>query len=281
VKRLSLSLTSLILTAGAALGQCNLTDFDSSLPQAVSGTVPRSATYFEWASDADPSPDGDGERAWHYIRNLHDDGLSLIWEKPDALIPFDEPLGKGEVSCFIKYGAAFAVDRDAPITTNRDGRKDAKAYLRKGRSEKTGAEVGRDGDGIRGRIRAILRYFQSDRLLVMQLFSSSDDIRFLIGITGLGIPEDALVGGFSDAIGSKPVLESGVDVFSQSGDLGVQFVQSVANSRVMTFQLAGEAEIVFKDVAKLAPVKLPLAIMNADGRVLAATKIDLGPLIEN
>lgn len=263
------------------MADCDLADFDLSSPPSVRDQVPEGATYFEWASDADPSPDGDGERAWHYIRNLHDDDLSLIWEKPDALIPLDQPLGKNQVSCFYKYGAAFIIDPDAPITTSREGQKNAKAYVPDGDSQKTGAEVGREGDGFTGRIRAIIRYFQDDKVLTMQLSSSNDELQFLLGVSGLGIAEEVLVGEFSDTIGSTPVLQASFDVFAKSGDFGVQFVEPVADSQVMTFQFAGEAEIVFNDVTEVAPVMLPLALLNADGQVLAATKIDLAPLIEN
>ncbi|AUH63975.1 hypothetical protein [Paracoccus zhejiangensis] len=281
MKFLSLSLGFLCLTAVAAFAECDLAQFDQSPPGAVRDTAQGTATHFEWASDADPSPDGHGQRAWHFIRNLHDDNLSLIWEKTDALIPFDQPLGKDQVSCFNKYSATFTIDQDAPIITSADGRKDARAYLPSGNAQKTGAEVGRGGGEINGLVRAIIRYFQSDKVLVMQLYSSSNDIGFLLGVTGLGIPEDVLTGVISDRINFAPIFEENLDVFAGTGDFGVQFVEPVESSRAMTLRFSGEVEFVFNDVAELAPVTLPLAMLNAEGQVLAATKIDLGPLIEN
>lgn len=275
------SLFAFVLCSGTASANCSIAEFDRSAPGAVRDIAQGSQTNFEWASDADPSPDGDGMRAWHYIRNLHEEDLSLIWEKPDALIPFNQPLGKDEISCFYKYGDVFTVDRDAPITTTSEGTKQAKAYIPSGPSQKTGAEVGREGDGIVGRIRAILRYFSDDNVLVMQLSSSSSDVGFLIGTGGTGIPAEVFAGQVFETVGSSPRFTDSIEAFAETGDFGLEFLESDPSGPVATFRFAGDIEMVFSEFVDLAPTKIPIAITNADGQILSATKIDLQPLIPN
>jgi hypothetical protein len=184
--------------------QCSLADFDKGPPKSVKDvTPPTSESKFEWGSDVDRW--GAGARAWHYITNLHNKNLSLVWSKPTFVIPFYSPLESGDTLCQYDYATKlenFKLDPDAPINVSNDGVKSAQAYVKVAQKEEqpkssvTGGELRRTYKSVTGEItaafaRLLFRYNAADKLLQVELTSGPGETQVGLGPQTLGISEES------------------------------------------------------------------------------------------
>lgn len=109
---------------------CSIGGYDKNNPTSRSDTTNQTdRTQFKWSTDVDPWQSD--ARSWHYIHNLHEWNLSVRWDKTGLVIPLNNPLATGNISCARDYGNEddFILDTDAPITTSNDGDKSAVAYV--------------------------------------------------------------------------------------------------------------------------------------------------------
>lgn len=189
---------------------CDLAGFDRAPPPHVSDTTPATSnSEFEWGSDVDPWNGNGQARGWHYIKNLHDKKLSLVWQKTALVILFAEPLEKGDTVCQKDYGSleSYKLDNNAPINLSNDGMKGAQAYVQiavKPPAEKadaaeepatTGAELRRTyktrtGQLVEAFARIMLRYYRGAKLLQLDVISGPGETRVGFGPEMLGVSQD-------------------------------------------------------------------------------------------
>lgn len=125
----------LTLAASPAAAWCDMHDYNrADPPSPISDVIDGYPDVrLEWGSDVDRYQGG--ERAFDYVRNLHERNVAVLWEKTGILVPFYKGLPKGKTACqkhsFGNVGTLVRSD-DAPIKINSYGDSPASAYLPKG-----------------------------------------------------------------------------------------------------------------------------------------------------
>ena len=211
---------SVITWSNGAAKSCDLSDFDNGMPNGTVDMTNRTQkTYFKWGSDVDSLNERD-RRSWHYIKNLHNKPLSARWDNVGITIPFNNPLGENLTICSFDYGGEkdFRLDRESPILTSNDGKKNAIAYVKKIRriptefSKISGVEMranylDKHKQLGTAQTRLILYHFPQKRLFRVVLFAQPSGTSMAIRPLSWGIRSDDV---------KRMMSSQGVDIISES-----------------------------------------------------------------
>lgn len=274
---------------------CDLSGFDQGSPNSEGdNTRPTSKANFEWGSDADPWGNNYvGARSWHYVRNTHENRLSLNWDKVGLLIPFDEPLVTDDCRSVIDYGNenAFIIDSDAPIQTSNDGEKAAVAFVRseqaadEGVPRIMGAQIRaeyRTDDGEKNSAvgRLVAYFFPDDQAMTVEIYSGEgeESIAFRPGSFGLDIE---IVAGQLEERGIGIMESVSLNDFSLSNELSAQAFEGVASEEYIQIATKEPVSLTFTEVFEIPSERTSLLLFSPEGSLLAAKRLSTTPLLAN
>ena len=265
-----------------ALAWCDMTDFNKNGPPSPVSDVNDSYAdiKLEWGSDVDPYQGG--ERAWHYVRNLHDQSVSVDWPKTGILVPFDNALPKGKAQCEKERDSkpdSFSLDTDAPMWINSYPKSAASAFLKKkpsgsGGETATSIETGYTRDGVEVPVYAevVLKYL-GDRQVEMSVTQQPGDIGVALSNSVFGLDNKILATAADGAMFAIDRLDALVkrDLIKLDDISGRRFAKSMDET---FFILRGREEyhLTFNPLVP-AQAPVPILLIAPDGKLIAAGRV--------
>lgn len=285
----------IVLAASCPTLACDLGGFDSGVPPAESDETNRTEkSHFAWGSDVDPwGINQSNSRSWHYIRNLHESKLSLNWEKPGLLIPFDNPLVKEDCRSTLDYGnsGSFKIEYDAPIDTSNDGLKEAIAFVR---TESIEQEIGDSVPNIAGtQIRADYRtedgkrataitwlvayFFPYESVLEIEIFSGDggESMAFRPDSLGLSINQ------FREQLskrGGEIIEIASLKKLVAMNTLSAEAFEGIADNNFIRISTKTELNLSFNDISDVPAGQTSILLFSPQGSLLAAKRLSTSTL---
>lgn len=285
----------IVLAASCPTLACDLGGFDSGVPPAESDETNRTEkSHFAWGSDVDPwGSNQSNSRSWHYIRNLHESKLSLNWEKPGLLIPFDNPLVKEDCRSTLDYGnsGSFKIEYDAPIDTSNDGLKEAIAFVR---TESIEQEIGDSVPNIAGtQIRADYRtedgkrataitwlvayFFPYENVLEIEIFSGDggESMAFRPDSLGLSINQ------FREQLskrGGEIIEIASLKKLVAMNTLSAEAFEGIADNNFIRISTKTELNLSFNDISDVPAGQTSILLFSPQGSLLAAKRLSTSTL---
>lgn len=293
--KLSLLPFAIVMLISPPVFGCDLEGFDEAPPSTETGTNgPTDKTHFEWGSDVDPyGNEPIRERSWHYVRNLHDQNLSLYWKKTGLLIPFDMPLSTGDCRSVRERNekGAFEIDFDAPILTSNDGESNAVAYVvadgfaSKESPKITGAEIRADyrtGDGERETAFTwlIVYYFPDDQFMELKVYTGEAGESMAFRPKSLGLTINKVNDQLSES-GVEILESSSLDKMIKLDRLSEQAFKEIENDNFIRISTKEPLSLKFTEVSEIASEKTSILLFSPKGSLLLAKRLAFSMLSQS